>query len=407
MKRNIWLYYATDFFSNLWFVIPIWVAYQRQFLTFSQMSLFASIRIALALILELPTGAFADLFGRKTSIITGSIIVALGSVIMGIARNKYDYLIGTTAMGIGDAFLSGAALAFVFDILKKHNAIGEFAKIRSKGVFFAQVGIIISSIAAGYMYEAWKGLPYIACAGSILAMALCFYFMDKEEPRKKEAINLSSYLHKTYLGLGELVKTHHIKMLSLFYILVAGISWSWQVYFNQIYASAIGYNEIQKGWLFGIIRVVNAIFIMKLFTKAIFTKRVIYLFFPFLMLATALSAPIRIFAFDTMLLFFMTLASSLRFSVLDGYINEEFDSQHRATALSSMNMFVRLIYVLSVALSGPALDRYFPGYIYFVMGGISLVTIVPLGVYLSQTCVRHRIVIEPVSQVAVPPATEL
>lgn len=62
VRRNIRLYYLTDFLSALLFTIPIWVTYQRQFLTFSQMSLLWGLRICAAVLFELPTGAFADVF---------------------------------------------------------------------------------------------------------------------------------------------------------------------------------------------------------------------------------------------------------------------------------------------------------------------------------------------------------
>jgi hypothetical protein len=37
------------------------------------------------------------------------------------------------------------------------------------------------------------------------------------------------------------------------------------------------------------------------------------------------------------------LAGSARFSILDKYVNKEFSSQNRATALSTLNMGVSLI----------------------------------------------------------------
>jgi len=40
LKRNLKLIYLANFFSALIFVIPIWVAFERRILTFTQMAKF-------------------------------------------------------------------------------------------------------------------------------------------------------------------------------------------------------------------------------------------------------------------------------------------------------------------------------------------------------------------------------
>jgi hypothetical protein len=91
------------------------------------------------------------------------------------------------------------------------------------------------------------------------------------------------------------------------------------------------------------------------------------------------------------LLFTMTLASSLRFSILDGYINEEFDSYSRATSLSSLNMLIRFMYMGIVTISGLFLDNYFTGYIYAGMGIVAILTILPLGIKLARQIRRGQV----------------
>ena len=60
LRRNIPLSYISTLLGNLIFFIPIWVAYERQFLSFTQMSMIAAGRFGLVAILELPTGAIAE-----------------------------------------------------------------------------------------------------------------------------------------------------------------------------------------------------------------------------------------------------------------------------------------------------------------------------------------------------------
>lgn len=67
-----------------------------------------------------------------------------------------------------------------------------------------------------------------------------------------------------------------------------------------------------------------------------------------------------------------------RFMVLNPYVNEAIDSSHRSTALSALNMLVSLVLIVSMAGSGPLLDRYGGGFVLTLFGVISLITVVPL-----------------------------
>ncbi|MBI3577074.1 MFS transporter [Candidatus Gottesmanbacteria bacterium] len=385
VRRNIFLYYLTNFLSALLFTIPIWVTYQRQFLTFSQMSLLWGIRVFAALLFELPTGAFADIFGRKVSVSLGFTIQVLGSLFMAFAQSAWHIGAGLILIGIGDAFTSGALVAIVYDTLKDAGQASHFAKIRSNGVFLTQIGIIVSSIFSGYLFSIWQGLPYVGEA-VVFGMAAILYLGMIETRLRHSNIRVSTYIRQLKDGFAHTFQKGSVRDLSLFYVLVGGITWSWQTFFNQIYATSIGYSEIGKGWLFAIIRFVNAILIIRLLhIERLFQKKTMFLFFPAVILFSSLFAVVPIKAWGTLLLFTMTLASTMRFVVLDAYVNEAFSSQHRATALSTLNMFVRLIFIILVVVSGPILDRYPVAIMYVLIGIGALVTVLPRGIKLAKS----------------------
>lgn len=384
LQRNIRLYYLYGFLSNLAFNIPIWVSFQRRFLTFTQMSLIAAAQILIALIMELPTGAFADMFGRKKSVLVGCFFYGIGFLRIGTAHNGIHILLGLLLTGLGDSFISGADVAFLFDHLKKYGKEKLFPKIRGNASLIAQFGIITSSIVAGYMYSYMKGLPYFALVATYILTALTWMLM-REEKVKKNMLTVHSYFEHTISGIKHAFKVGFTRDVSIFYVFVGGFSWIWQSFLNQIYASNIGYSEIGKGILFAIIRFVNVILILRLlrFDKYL-TKKNVFIFFPILLLISSLPAVIPSIGVGTALLFMMTMSSTLRFVVLDGYVNEEFDSHYRATALSSLNMSIRILYIFSIVLSGPVLDHFPTGVVYFIMGILTLFFILPRGISLSK-----------------------
>jgi MFS family permease len=385
-QRNIPLIYGADFLNALLFIIPVWVAFYRQYLSFTQISLMTSVAIAIGIVFEMPTGAVADFFGRKKSIALGMMVYAFGACLIGFAHNGWMIIAGALINGIGNTFISGASTAVLYETLKEVGEEKQFAKIRSNDVLINQLGIILSSVFAGYLYAMWQGLPFVL-TGITSAFGGLLYLFMQEPTIEKEKFTVKNFALQHVRGLHEAFKTRYLTNLSLFYGLVGGITWGWQTYFTQIYATSIGYSEIGKSWLFAIIRLVNSIIIIRLlhFDKHL-TRKNMFLFFPLIILFSALFAPLPSHALGTVLLFTMTMSSTIRFIVLDKYVNEEFSSKYRATTLSALNMFVSLVQIAILAISGPLLDHFSAGFVYFCMGIFALVTILPQGVYLS----RHQ-----------------
>lgn len=291
---------------------------------------------------------------------------------------------------MGDSFASGALVAIVYDTLKNAGQEGQFPKIRSNGVFLTQIGIIVSSIVSGYLFSIWRGLPYVGEA-IVFGMAAIFYLGMIETKMSRSSVRVSDYFKELKDGFAHTFQKGSVRDLSIFYVLVGGITWSWQTYFNQIYASSIGYSEVGKGWLFAIIRFVNAILIIRLLhVERLFQKKTMFFFFPAVILFSSLFAIIPMKAWGTLLLFTMTLASTMRFVVLDSYVNDVFSSQHRATALSTLNMFVRLIYVALIVVSGPILDRYPVAIVYSLVGIFALVTVLPCSFQLFHASIKKE-----------------
>lgn len=89
-------------------------------------------------------------------------------------------------------------------------------------------------------------------------------------------------------------------------------------------------------------------------------------------------------ALNTAILFSMTIASTLRFVLLDRYTNELFDSSLRATALSALNLLVGIVYISVVLSMGFILDRYPAWIVLFYSGIVTLVFVLPSGIQLSR-----------------------
>ena len=84
------------------------------------------------------------------------------------------------------------------------------------------------------------------------------------------------------------------------------------------------------------------------------------------------------------ILFALYFLNTARLMFLNRYVNEGFESKYRATAVSSLNLLVSLVYVLLVSVSGVVIERLNVGIVYFVCAAVGLLMILPLGIMLSK-----------------------
>lgn len=94
-----------------------------------------------------------------------------------------------------------------------------------------------------------------------------------------EKFTPKSYLKKNIDGFSEIFKNNHVLFLSLFYIVVGGITWAGQIFFNQVFASEIGMTIVEKSWFFGVTRILNSILIFQIVKTGFINKKGHFCFF--------------------------------------------------------------------------------------------------------------------------------
>ncbi len=108
----------------------IWILYlQDRGLSLGQIGLAESVFHLAPLTLELPTGSFADTFGRKWSLAIGSLLVAISAALMLAAQDLWLVLPAMYLNGASYTFRSGAQQAFLYDSLAAGNAQDGFSRV--------------------------------------------------------------------------------------------------------------------------------------------------------------------------------------------------------------------------------------------------------------------------------------
>src|SRR3989344_7570872 len=115
--RNVRIYYLTQFLEGAVFTLPIIIVFLQARMTLVQVSLIYSWRYLSQLLAELPTGAFADIFGRKQSVRLSFLSFAIAYLLLPFTNNFAQILLLFTFSGIGMSLVSGAYEALIYDSL--------------------------------------------------------------------------------------------------------------------------------------------------------------------------------------------------------------------------------------------------------------------------------------------------
>ena len=160
-----------------------------------QANLINSFFMATIILMEMPTGSFADKFGRHHSITISCFVISLGLFIYFLAKGFWFFVLAEVIAGLGRTFVSGALEAWLVDSLKDQGMGSLKFTIFRKESYYSSAGMIIGGIVGSFAGSYNLALPWIM--GSILALLSGIYSLRlKESYRQTEKAELRTGLIK-------------------------------------------------------------------------------------------------------------------------------------------------------------------------------------------------------------------
>ncbi|MBP9700426.1 MFS transporter, partial [Candidatus Woesebacteria bacterium] len=228
--RNTRLYILSQFCYALVFTIPVWIVYYQGRISITQISLLVALQYFFQLIFELPTGALADLIGRRSTVFAGYIGWTVSILLIIGSSGFLPLVLAMLIAGLSEALLSGSLEALLYDSYKQDgNSAGFTRALATNGIVF-QIGLAIATLTGGFFYQFWQPLPYVlsalACA---IAAILSLKFIEPAIDSQK--VTATIYLHQMKSGLKEAFKSKTVTTMSLFYVVVSTLTWTNNLYF--------------------------------------------------------------------------------------------------------------------------------------------------------------------------------
>ena len=249
-------YYLFQFFHNIAFFSPVIVLFwQANGLSMTQIMLLQSIYSLGIVILELPTGAFADYFGKKKSLMIGSLLWTIGLIGYGFSHTFWQFAIGELMVGVGSAFISGADRAYIHELLKEIGREKEFMKVEGKARGVIQIAQAVGNLVGGLIGSISLGLTLIATGlSTFIGYLVGVSFPGIKKNRKREIKLLSNNQREHRIG----EKNNRLLWLTLFFATFNGLVWP-LIFYSQPYLQMLGVPVYFFGLIFAGFNLISAL----------------------------------------------------------------------------------------------------------------------------------------------------
>jgi MFS family permease len=130
---------------------------------------------------EIPTGAFADIFGRKASFVAACVLMGLGMFVYGSSETIVGFIVAEMISALAHTFRSGAFQAWLVDNLKHYGYEGEFNRIFGRESLINKIGGGFGAVLGSYLLQYNPAFPFYYGGSMVLLCAVISLFVMKEE----------------------------------------------------------------------------------------------------------------------------------------------------------------------------------------------------------------------------------
>ena len=359
--------------------MPIIVFFFQEFgLTMHEIFILQAIFALSNTVFEIPSGYFADLAGRRMSMIFGIVFTTIGYLVLSVSSSFYEFALGEFILAIGVSFISGADSALIYDSLLAAKEEMHYKKIEGRMLSLSGISEGLAGLAGGFLAAINLRYPFYASV-LLMLIALPIAISIIEPPRKRLKDNLGNIK-----VMKKILSFTFIENLKLRYLmcLFASVNtaalcaaWLVQPYLLSLNAPLTWYGPVWAALnlSLGVMSLVAYKIESKLgkwMTGSLLVS-LVFLSYMFLSISDSILGLLGFF-----ILYF---CRSLSTPVFKDYVNTLTTSDIRATVLSIKTLSMRLSFVIVGPIIGFLIDNYslsisftFCGILFAISGIVSL-----------------------------------
>jgi MFS family permease len=329
----------------------------------------------MSFLMEVPTGAVADRFGRRVSVGLGCLVIAAASLVYGSVPLLPVFVCAEAIFAVGLALVSGADEALAYDSLKTLGREAEAPRVMARLEAWKLAGIVTGALTGSLVASALGVRWPMLLQALPLATAGMLAFGMMEPPRTGTAgRERAGYWRLLSGGLEHFRHAPELRALALDQVACATVAWL-VIWLYQLQLARVGIPLAAFGLVHALMGLGQVAFLARLPLADRVARgrtrlvRLTALAPALCMLGLAATTS----ASPSILLIVVAATAGLgRPPLFSGAINQRIPSERRATVLSAVSAARTLAVALLYPAVGAMLDRSLPLTLAFV-GGLGLV----------------------------------
>ncbi|MHA2073601.1 MAG: MFS transporter [Candidatus Hodarchaeales archaeon] len=385
-QRNIRIFQIVGIDITILIVPVIVLLWIETGLAFHEMLLLQGLFVVPTLILEIPSGSFADYWSRKGCSTIHHLLFGFAMFLYAIGTNFNMFAIAEILAGVAVAFQTGSDTALVYDSLlfleeKKKGNIEKFGKLVSQRMTIMFIGASLGALVGAFIAEiSMIRVPiFITSLGHIILT--CIVYLGYTEPPRMKAETPKAAVTKTMKMIRDLNPLKAILVFSFTGMVFGRIAfWAVQhILVEQYMVSVMGIGFILSG--FNACAAVSSIIIRSRINR--FSNMIgftIILIIDGIFLFTLIQIP----GLVAILLISLVgqVTRGIRTPMIHSYIQQYLTSDVRATFISVISFTSSVLYlILSVFIDNYKITR--EDTLILSFGGMLVISLIFLGFFLQ------------------------
>lgn len=361
LRRNINLNYLFIFLNRLDLTQGVWMIYlASKGLSLAKLGLLEGIFHITSFLMEVPTGAVADIYGRNVSRTLGRVFCIISNIVLIFSTNFYLFALSFAILAISYNLESGAGEALIYDSLKELGEEKSYMKINGFNEMILEISCIFALMLGGYLAHKNYLWPFaLSAVFAGIALLESTLFQEPNVGRNKELDNIHPFkiFKNQTLNSFKIVKdTKKISLLIVFAEVMSVFGTS-LFYYLQNYWKSNGLNEFKIGIIFAISSLINAFIAPHVHKiEQLFKERLLLIFLPIVTCIFIWCIAFTNYSYA----FFIAIEilQTIMYIVTSDYLNKLIPSENRATILSFQSMVFSFFMIFLFPLIGKIGDLF-------------------------------------------------
>ncbi len=360
--RDARIYLISQFLLAGFYTWPFWYGFATERITATQFGIQLAVSYVVGMIAEVPTGAFADSFGRRRSALIGTLGGAVYPFIIYFGGDFSSYIIGAIVVGVASAFTSGSMESLIYELPQVDKKL--YRKIQSLEPTFWQSGLILATMLGGFLYSFNHFLPFAVQAVSFLLAALLISRVTAREATIEQIVESETrhqkfirYITTNIQGFKHLFEFRTLWPMLVFGSILSVVMWIGIEFVNEAGLIRYGVAPDLRGLTIAGVKVVTIVLLNMIIIRKLKTDNAKLQY-----LGTVSIFAFTFYSFGSVGAFFIgflcfNMVSAVMSNFIHPVIHDHVLDKWRATAISSYNFLISVARAFVSILVGVLLQK--------------------------------------------------